>query len=41
MIKTTGIEGRVITAASVAGQKLSLKVKQMDVVMWILCEREV
>ena len=41
MIKTTGIEGRVITAASAAAQRLGLKVKQMDVVMGILSEREV
>ena len=41
MIKTTGIEGRVITAASAAAQELGLKVKQMDVVMGILSEREV
>ena len=41
MIKTTGIESRVITAASAAAQKLGLKVKQMDVVKGILSEREV
>ena len=39
--KTTGIEGRVITAASAAAQKLGLKVKQMDVVVGILSEHEV
>ena len=31
----------MITAASAAAQKLGLKVKQMDVVMGILSEREV
>ena len=39
--KNTGIEGRVIAAASAATQKLGLKVKQMNVVMGILSEREV
>ena len=39
--KPTGIEGRVITAASAAAQKLGLKVKQMDVVGGILSEHEV
>ena len=41
MIKNTGIEGRVITAASAAAEKLGLKVKQMDVVGGILSERDV
>ena len=44
MIKKHCIEGTVITAASVAAQKLgysALKAKQMDVVMEIVSERDV
>ena len=40
----TYVEGRVITTASAAAQKLgysALKVKQMDVVMGIVSERDV
>ena len=42
--KIIGIEGRVVTAALPAAQKLGhsgLKAKQMDVVMGIMSERDV
>ena len=40
-MKTIGIEGRVVTAASAAAQKLGYSSKQMDVVIGIVSERDV